>query len=55
MTRPRRERRRDLIWGLAFLAGSIPVAAVGQPQPLAILAAGAGAVTGSILAARSFD
>ena len=51
-TPAQRQRRSDLRWGVGFLIGGVVLAAIGEPQPLAILAAGASALTGAYLLFR---
>jgi hypothetical protein len=52
LTAARRRRRSDLRWSGLFLGGAIVLALIGEPQPLAILTAGASFLTGAYLLFR---
>lgn len=51
-TPAQRRRRSNLRWGIGFLIGGVVLAFIGEPQPLAILVAGASSLTGAYLLFR---
>lgn len=45
----------DLIWAGLFFTLAIIVAVFGEPRAFALIAAGAGVITGAIIAVRAID
>lgn len=45
----------DLAWIAVFWTTALAVAVLGEPRPVALVAAGAGIITGTVIAARALD